>query len=443
MRGDAVVAQGSGDARIGDVVGPVVVGPVAHGGHCVARLDGRVIFVRHTLPGEEVLVRLTDVAKPTLWRGDAVEIVAASPSRVRPRCSVAGSGLCGGCDWQHASSAAQRELKRVVVAEQMKRLAGIDWKGTVEAPPGDGYRWRTRMRYLADGGRVGMRAHRSHHIIELPDEGCAISASRLPEPPLDFSGEMVVAGTGTEVSIVAEGEVVLGPAVRTEHAAGRSYAVAADGFWQVHPAAAEVLAAAVITGLEPRPGERALDLYCGVGLFAGALADQGVSVLGVESWGTAVDCARTNVPEATFAVAKVDCFLARHRARTDLVVLDPPRTGAGRDVVAAVAKLQPRAVAYVACDPAALARDVATFAQHGYRVRSLRAFDLFPQTHHVESVCLLSPSNSEAPSRVDDTEMPATDAPTNEGRGTGVSDRTVQRDHSDAADCPSDQREDR
>lgn len=377
---------------VGDVVGPVTVGPVAHGGHCVARLDGRVVFVRHTLPGEQVRVRLTDVSKPRLWRGDAVEILAASPDRVVPNCSVAGPGLCGGCDWQHASAAAQRELKRRVVAEQLDRLAGLRWEGAVEQVPGNGFGWRTRMRYLAEGGRLGMRAHRSHLVVPLPPDGCAIAASAPPLVPSDYTGEVVVAGGGAVAdSIVADQVVVAGPAVRTERVAGRSYRVAADGFWQVHPAAAETLVAAVLAGLDPSPGETALDLYCGVGLFAGALADRRAEVRGVESWAGAVALARTNVPEAEFTTSRVDRFLARNRRAVDLVVLDPPRTGAGAEVVAGVARLRPRAVTYVACDPASVARDLKTFARHDYFAESIRAFDLFPQTHHVECVATLVP----------------------------------------------------
>lgn len=401
-------------AQVGDVVGPVEVDRVAHGGHCVARLDGRVVFVRHTLPGEVVMVRLTDVSKARLWRGDAVEVIVAGRDRVLPRCDVARPGGCGGCDWQHVGLAAQRELKRAVVAEQFRRLAGLEWDGVVE-PPGpagvgrwghasvtddDGYGWRTRMRYVVAGHSrdreplLGMRAHRSHAVVRLPAEGCAISATPPPSlPPESWedadAGEVVVAGVDGDVSVVVGGKVVAGPRLRTEHAAGRRWTVAADDFWQVHPAAADTLVAAVLAGLDPRPGERALDLYCGVGLFAGALAGRGVAVHGVESWGRAVDLARANVPEATFAAAAVDRYLSRHRARTDLVVLDPPRTGAGAAVVAGVARLRPRAIAYVACDPASLARDLATFASHGYGRADIRAFDLFPMTHHVECVAVL------------------------------------------------------
>ena len=209
------------------------------------------------------------------------------------------------------------------------------------------------MRYVTDEyGRRGLRAHRSHRVVPLPEGGCRIAA------PNALTGE--------------EGTV-------TEYAAGRSWRVAADGFWQVHPAAADTLVAAVLDGLQPKAGERALDLYCGVGLFAGALADAGCRVWGLEASRTAVDLARQNLADVADRVrltaSRVERGLARLPRRADLVVLDPPRTGAGREVIEQVAARRPRAVAYVACDPAALARDLATAQalgyapQHDHRVR--------------------------------------------------------------------------
>ena len=233
---------------------------MAHGGHCVARHEGRVIFVRHALPGEQVMVQVTDDRHDRFWRADAVEILVASPDRVTPPCPIAGPGLCGGCDFQHAALPAQRGLKTAVVAEQLRRLAGIEWTGEVvevsTPETADGLHWRTRMRYVTDdAGRVGLRAHRSHRVVPLPPGGCRIAA------PGALTGD--------------EGVV-------TEVAAGRRWAVDAAGFWQVHPAAADTLVRAVLDGLRPEAGERALDLYAGVGLFAGALADAGCRVWAVE-----------------------------------------------------------------------------------------------------------------------------------------------------------------
>lgn len=170
---------------------------------------------------------------------------------------------------------------------------------------------------------------------------------------------------------------------------GRTYTVAATGFWQVHPAAAETLSNAVLDGLRPEAGERAMDLYCGVGLFAGALVDAGCMVLGVEAGRSAVELARRNVPEAEFLSMPVERADRELPDWADLIVLDPPRKGAGARVVGDIVARQPRAIAYVACDPAALARDLATFAHEGYEATSIRGFDLFPMTHHVECVAIL------------------------------------------------------
>lgn len=372
-------------ARGASVVGTrfeVEVGPVAHGGHCVARVpvgdptsadepvDTRVVFVRHALPGERVVLEITEGTEgDRFWRGDAVEILNPSADRVEAPCRFAGPGQCGGCDFQHVALSAQRALKAQVVAEQLRRLAKIDLDVTVEAVPGDeqGLRWRTRQRYitLPEGGR-GLRRHRSHDVI--PVDTCLLEAPAGPS--------YVVRGAAFEV---ADG-----------------------GFWQVHPGAPDTLVGAVLDALKPQPGESAIDLYAGVGLFSRFLADAvGPTgrVAAVEGDSAASALSERNVPGITARAGDVAAVLAGGLPaawdQADLVVLDPPRAGAKRAVVEAVVSRQPRAVAYVACDPAALARDVAIFAEHGYELTGLRAFDLFPMTHHVECVALLTKSGSD------------------------------------------------
>lgn len=387
----------------------VVAGPVAHGGHVVARHEGRVLFVRHALPGERVTVEVTEGEEDSRFlRADAVEILEPSPDRVDPPCPWAGPGLCGGCDFQHVSLPAQRDLKAAVVREQLQRLAGLDVDVAVESVPGDqdGLGWRTRLQVAVDtDGRAGLRRHRSHEVV--PVDRCLIGHRGLPDVlgrrwPGAAGVEAIVSSSGERLRVVQRhGETELdGPEVLHEHAAGRSWEVTGSGFWQVHPGAASTLVSAVVDALAPRPGERVVDLYSGVGLFSGPLAvavgPSGV-VVAVEGDRTAVDDARRNLadlPQVTCVVDRVDRALRRGAAgeHADLVVLDPPRTGAKRPVVDAVADLAPRAVAYVACDPAALARDVALFAERGYRLGGLRAFDLFPMTHHVECVALLQPA---------------------------------------------------
>jgi tRNA/tmRNA/rRNA uracil-C5-methylase (TrmA/RlmC/RlmD family) len=362
----------------------VEVGPVAHGGHCVARLPaglaevgGTVVFVRHALPGEQVTVRVTEGAVGDRFlRGDAVAVRVPSPDRVPAPCAHAGPGRCGGCDFQHVAVDAQRRLKAQVVAEQLRRIAGLDTDVVVEQVPGDveGLRWRTRMRFhRTASGRLGLRAHRSAEVVEVDD--CLIQAP------------------GALVAVEGEGPAVAGTVTETVH--GRSFEVAADGFWQVHLGAAATLVDAVLDAARPARGERVLDLFSGVGLFSAFLAEavgeQG-RVLAVEGDRRAAELAGTNLaayPWAETVNGAVDRVLGTLAEPVDLVVLDPPRVGARRAVVEPVVALAPRAVVLVACDPAALARDVALLAEGGYRLESLRAFDLFPMTHHVECVALL------------------------------------------------------
>ncbi|MGI8901971.1 MAG: class I SAM-dependent RNA methyltransferase [Nocardioides sp.] len=364
----------------------VEVGPVAHGGHCVARHEGRVIFVRHTLPGERVTVRVTEGDEGSRFlRGDAVAVLSAAPDRVSAPCRFAGPDACGGCDFQHVSLAAQRSLKAAVVTEQMRRLAGLEVGIEVEPVPGDveGLRWRTRVQYAVDrDGRRGFRKHRSHQVVAVDD--CLISRHDARE----------VVKTGPVPGPAVERDPVV---ELVETTAGRHlFEVAGDGFWQVHPGAPALLVEVVLSMLRPAPGERCLDLYAGVGLFSAFLAEAvgpTGSVVAVEGDRRAAEHARTNLssyPTAVVRRGSVDRDLGSQPPEpVDLVVLDPPREGAKRAVVDQVADRLPRAVAYVACDPAALSRDVALFGERGYRLSQLRAFDLFPMTHHVECVALL------------------------------------------------------
>jgi tRNA/tmRNA/rRNA uracil-C5-methylase (TrmA/RlmC/RlmD family) len=383
------------------------IGAPAHGGSCVARHDGQVVFVRHALPGERVMARVTEQSKH-FARADAVEVLVASEHRVVPPCPAARPGGCGGCDWQHADAEFQRDIKATVVMEQLTRLAGIDRPVAVEALPGNGFGWRTRVRFAVDSsGRAGFRRHRSHEV-EVVD-GCPIAhplveAAGVESKRWDDTHEVEVAvsvGSGARLVRTAAGRDgsmrVREGGTLEEHAAGRRWRVSPGGFWQVHPDAADVLTAAVMSGLQPRAGERALDLYAGVGLFAGSLAiavgDSG-HVIAVESSSVAAMDATRNLAELPQAkLVRADVALALGRPEqfgvVDLVVLDPPRSGAGARVVGGIAGLHPRAIAYVACDPAALARDLATFASHGYELTSMRGFDMFPQTHHVECVAIL------------------------------------------------------
>jgi tRNA/tmRNA/rRNA uracil-C5-methylase (TrmA/RlmC/RlmD family) len=411
---------------------------VAQGGWCVARPDdGPVVFVRHALPGERVRARVTEI-NSRFARAEAIEILQASPERIEAPCPSARPGGCGGCDWQHASLPAQRALKAAVVTQQLRRLAGIDREVTVEPLPGDadgkpgaGLGWRTRMQFaVRPDGRAGLRAHRSHEVVDIGD--CLIAhpairdlgVPRLPWPGAE-SVEAITSGDERAVIVTSprsprreeEGpggvtavaaEAVLSRAGRRltpvrgrpylrQHAGGRDWRVSAGAFWQVHPEAAGTLSAAVLAALEPKPGDAVLDLYCGAGLFAGALAPvvgRDGAVVGIESDEAAVRDARHNLRDTPWArvhrgdVAKVLGRGGLPPAR--LAVADPPRAGLARSVIEALSAGATERFAYVSCDPATLARDLGLLLARDWRLEALRAFDAFPMTHHVECVATLA-----------------------------------------------------
>jgi tRNA/tmRNA/rRNA uracil-C5-methylase (TrmA/RlmC/RlmD family) len=312
---------------------------------------------------------------------------------------------------------AQRTWKAAVVAEQLRRLAGLDLAVTVEAAPGetDGLGWRTRVELVADAeGRAGMHRHRSHDVQALAAMPLAVAemdvAALLARPWPPGARITAVAPVGGDRPLVLVDGMPWGasgpdprPTPRLsvrERAtvAGREHVwrVAGTGFWQVHRAAPTVLAGAVADAVGERSGARVVDLYAGAGLFTAPLADlvgEAGRVDAVEGDETALRDARRNLhdrPWVSLHGGSVAAALSGSvPERADVVVLDPPRVGAGRDVVAAVAARGAGRVVHVACDPAALARDVALFAEHGYRLSGLRALDLFPMTHHVEAVAVL------------------------------------------------------
>ena len=444
--------QGGGEAEFppayqpGQVIELTTV-DVAHGGWCVARPDdGPVVFVRHALPGETIRARVTEVTSK-LARAEAIEILAASPDRVEAPCPHARPGGCGGCDWQHAALPAQRSLKAAVIRQQLKRLAGLDREITVEPLPGDeepgtGLGWRTRVQFaVRPDGVAGLRAHRSHEVIDIGE--CLIAHPGItdlglparPWPGTSSVEALVATGSGERAVIIspagpglgrsAPPEIpgadavlrragpsnrrltpVRGRAYLSQRTAERDWRVSAGVFWQVHPGAPGALTEAVLTALEPRPADVALDLYCGAGLFAGALAPAvgpGGTVVGVEADPAAVRDARHNLRRWPWArVHKGDVAAVLRRGGqfgtggaalppARLVVADPPRSGLAREVIGYLGAAEHGAArfAYVSCDPATLARDIGLLAARGWVLAGLRAFDAFPMTHHVECVATL------------------------------------------------------
>ncbi|HEV7166611.1 MAG TPA: TRAM domain-containing protein [Micrococcaceae bacterium] len=497
MMGQGETAAGSGALQTELTL---TIGPVAHGGHCVARHQGRVVFVRHAIPGEVVRVRLTghDDDAAHFWRADVTEVLESAPERVPHfwpeadalAAAARGTLPVGGAEFGHISRAGQRRLKAAVLAEQLQRLAKLDLAeldpAVLAAGPGDppeagpgvaagagimvedvdasgspeqaaGMGWRTRAGFAVTGGgiapdgghRLGMHAHRSTTVIpirEMPlaDEG--INALRLWE--MDLEGimrvEVAAPANGSEPLVLLAPDPALSPKAAghvlkrvaaqlaavagdqgvslagwdpesgqltqlrgrgwvRESGAGHEFRVSGDGFWQIHRRAPEVLTTAALGFLTAGgyldQGSAVADLYAGAGLFTAPLADAvgpTGTVLSVEgSPGTSRDARKNLHASAQVEIqrGRVERVLGAQRRSFDAVVLDPPRAGAGKTVVRQLIDSRPRAIAYVSCDPASFARDLGYFRRAGWDLARLRAFDLYPHTHHLETVALLTPGS--------------------------------------------------
>ncbi|MFF1541037.1 class I SAM-dependent RNA methyltransferase [Microbacterium sp. NPDC058269] len=398
---------------------------IAHGGTFIARHEGRVVFVSDAIPGERVRARViapqegADAETRSFWRAETIEVLEASEHR-RPHVwseadvSRDPADRPGGADLGHIELEHQRDLKRRVLTEALDRFAGsgLDAPEIESVESGDGLGWRTRVTlHVDDSGVAGPFAARSHRVIPVTSHPLARPA--IAEAALALQGEApgrieLVEPADGRVRIIRREETERAPRVQRgfrkrptpevihEMVNDRRFEVDSTGFWQVHPRAASVLDAAVYGILDGHVDDQKthLDLYGGVGLFAATLADLGgTDIVTVESSARATQHASANLApvEVNAVTARVDRFLATQKSgRTGAVVLDPPRAGAGRQVVEAVHALAPDAIAYVACDPVALARDLGTFRTLGWNVDRLRGFDLFPHSHHFEVVALLT-----------------------------------------------------
>ena len=397
----------------------VEVGAVAHGGHCVGRIGDVVAFIRHALPGERVRIRVTDV-RSRFVRADAIAVLQPHPDRRSPLCAVA--GVCGGCDSQHASEGMQRQLKFDVMHEALvrhgrlpaQRVDELLAEGVIDLGLQTG--WRTRMNYhlvtAATGGTaVGMTQHRSDQRVDATT--CVIADPAGHEMAGDLAqelapGSQVLMATGVDGPVVtakasADGTNVDEPRVRQRIRADGTqleFEIPVDGFWQVHPLLAQALVDRLLELGQPQAGETWWDLYAGAGPLASALGVRVTTtgrVEAVEASKVAVErgkVALQDMPWVSWHRSDVQRWLrGKRRADPHGVVLDPPRAGAGAKVIAAICGLRPRVVVVVACDPVALGRDTAIFAQHGYDLVDLRVWDAFPQTHHMEAMACFRPTH--------------------------------------------------
>ena len=391
--------------EVGQII-EVTIEKIAHGGHFIARHEGAVIFVRHGIPGELAEIIITSVGS-SFNRADVLSVKTPSSDRVTPPCRYANREGCGGCDFQHISVSRQRSLKSEVIAEQFSRIAKMDLQVEVEEinkPLG----WRTRCTSVTTkNGALGFYQARSHKVIPVDD--CRILVPEMQFAQLAERGakgdqklEISISNTGERSIATAnardESPMRLTEGVDIAHyeVGENTFEVSQKSFWQSHKDAPATLTKAVLEFAGTCEGDQVLDLYGGVGLFTAALlplvGDSGSVDLVEGSKFATSDAGRNfaaakNVNIVTGDVAKV---ITRF-PRADVVVLDPPREGAGKDVIENLARIAPRTIVYVACDPAALARDTAYLRDAGYHLDAIRAFDLFPMTHHIECIAKFIP----------------------------------------------------
>ena len=375
----------------------VTLGPIAHGGHVVTHVDGRPVFVRHGLPGERVSIEITSTTGK-ISRGHVVDVLEASVDRVEPPCSWAGT--CGGCDFQHVDLTAQRRLKTQVLTESMARFAGLEISGVdVQSVPGDetGLNWRTRMGWSRGPHGWGLKGFRSREVIAL--DACLIAAHEISRPPsVRCTDASVDTAVGTDGRVVSSDSA--SPHERVvQEVHGRTWRLRPSSFWQVHRGAATLLQERVTALAKAQKGQTWWDLYSGSGLFAASLGesvgDDGAVYAVEESPESHREARRAlhDEPKVRLVRSSVLSWLRGRDADAHSVsgvILDPPRAGAGRDVVDQLARSMVPRVVYVACDPVALARDVSRFIEHGYGLDHIEAWDLFPMTHHFEVIAVLT-----------------------------------------------------
>ena len=394
----------------------VTTGAAANGGSCVARHDGRVVFVRYALPGETVRARII-AEKDAYWHAEAVEILEPSPDRIASLCPIAGPDGAGCCDLAFVEPEAARTLKGHVVFNQLDRIAGYQPDRALRAEPigtGEATGWRTRVRMkVGFDCRAGYHRYRSSELVSAPNcgqlpPGMLAGVNDREFPPgaevhvvIDDNGRRHVVRAGPwqgrrrgfprpNVEVLEGGREAL------QRVGDRTWRIPVTGFWQSHRDAARVYSELVGAWADLAPGMTAWDLYGGAGLFAAALA-QGVGEIGQvltvdmsRAASRVAAAALSDLPQVTAANGSVRRVLSGLRERPDVTVLDPPRAGAGKEVIALLAEAGTPRVIHFGCEVAAFARDVGLYRQHGFAVEELRVFDAFPLTHHVECVALLT-----------------------------------------------------
>ena len=385
---------------VGDIL-ELKIEKIVPRGFGLAFAEGLTVFVPLAVAGDTLKVRLDHIKKRTAF-ADIVDIVERSPNRIAPPCPH--FGVCGGCDFQQMNYETQLHAKLDIIRDCLKRIGKIEFEDLGIIPSPNEFEYRSRARWHADRDdqAIGYYAADSHEIVNVAT--CPILVPKLEDTLIalqkDTKWKDVMAGrtdidaaTGDNNAVsIYSPDLVEPTAEITYNHNGIEYAFSARGFFQGNQTLIGELVRLAIGGAT---GETALDLYCGVGLFALPMAKQFTNVIGVEENAEAIRFAKQNKARGGFSNVDfkrtgVRDFLKGHQLdKTDFVLIDPPRAGAEDHTIDLVAKMAPLAISYVSCEPSILARDLRILLDRGYRIDTITAIDLFPQTHHVETVVRL------------------------------------------------------
>ena len=380
---------------IGDIL-TLDIGNIANGGHFVARHDNQIIFVRHAISGETAKVKITATNSKFAF-GDAVEILQSSKDRVPPPCKYSHPEGCGGCDFQHINYRAQSGLKKEVLKDQFKRITKVDISpDIVTSNPPNGLHWRSRLNLaISENKKVGLRAHKSNTVIEI--DKCMIALNEINKSDIftknwDNEENLKISCSSTnEINVSQFEKNILGPDKLTENVDKNTYTISPKSFWQSHINAPSLLLQQVMREANIKQDEIVCDLYGGVGLFTLPIS----KLTGKNGQVHLIEMNDTCIEDANIMFKHIDNIYIHHGTveqklgsvkSIDTIILDPPRNGVSKQVINQIIEKKPNMIVYVSCSPSTLARDSKVLLENKYILSNIVGLDLFPMTHHIESV---------------------------------------------------------
>ena len=385
--------------KVGDIV-TLDIGVIAHGGHFIAKHENQVIFVRHAITGEIANVKITSI-KSKLAFGDAIEIIQPSIDRVQAPCQYSRPSGCGGCDFQHISFKAQKDLKKIIIKDQFMRIANLNVDPNVlSVEPQSGLYWRSRVDFaISEKGKVGLYSHKSKNITEI--KKCLIAVEKINQSEVftkNWDGNKrlsIAVSSENELSINSVKKNLSKIDQLKEVVGEETYLVSPKSFWQSHKLAPILLTEQVINYANIKLGNIVCDLYGGVGLFTSPISkligDKGEIHL-IERDNDCINDAKKmfkNKKNITIHHGRVEQKLGKIK-NIDVIILDPPRNGVSKQVIKEIINKNPISIVYVSCDPVSLARDTKILVKNNYALNNLVGLDLFPMTHHIECVALFN-----------------------------------------------------